>query len=691
MKKRILTSKIILTLLLAVLSFNFAEAQALAGNVTYGGTSCTNTNDGTLTASGTGGTGNYTYLWSNGATTSTITNLAPGNYTITINDGINSVNYQTFVYEPFFKIIPDDTTVCEGTTIYFQGTGASVLNATLVSDTWTFNGIDTNIIQPIVINTISTMIYSAQYSNGCLIHDTTVITVTPSTNPPVSIGPDQYLCAGTTTSINATGAVSYNWTVSPSASYTSPSQSQIIITPTTSLTISVIGRDAAGCKGYDTMIVNVFNAPLPVAQIAGHVKPSYCNGPTPNGSITATANFGTAPYLYTWMPGNITATINQNLSAGTYTLLVTDANGCYDTTTFTLQNDPLDSCLVVWPGDANNDLIANNYDIIDIGLYYGQFVTPARDLINQGTNWFGYAALNSGIIKPNGFDLKHNDCNGNGLIESSDTIAVIDNYNFTHPAYKLTSNNISQTNSQSGPPLNITFSSDSTGSSNKASLDISLGDLSYQATNIYGVALTLSIDTTIIAKDSASLDITNSWLAAGSPVFLNNIIENYNNGEIDIALCRTNHISVSGQGSIGTVSLTMKDDISGRPLNTLEKYLKVEITKYKLVDSNGDTSEVVVKNDSIKVAQLVGVKNLDYSNQVSIFPNPAKNIVTFKSLNNTIQKIELYSIDGKIALSEMVLNNTSSTSLSIEKLSLGVYFAKIFTEKGVSTYKLVKQ
>ena len=49
-------------------------------------TPCYGDNNGTATATATNGTPGYTYSWSNGATTSGISNLAAGGYTITVTD-----------------------------------------------------------------------------------------------------------------------------------------------------------------------------------------------------------------------------------------------------------------------------------------------------------------------------------------------------------------------------------------------------------------------------------------------------------------------------------------------------------------------------------------------------------------------------------------------------------------------------
>ena len=67
------------------------DPNALKATITTISTSCFDTQDGQATVTAEDGSGNYTYLWSNNETTSTITDLAPGTYTVTINDGVSSI------------------------------------------------------------------------------------------------------------------------------------------------------------------------------------------------------------------------------------------------------------------------------------------------------------------------------------------------------------------------------------------------------------------------------------------------------------------------------------------------------------------------------------------------------------------------------------------------------------------------
>ncbi len=125
-------------------------AQPLSASVTSQNVSCFGDLDGSATVTAIGGTGNYTYLWSNGETTVTISGLSAGSYEVTVSDGNGSVTVSATVGEPTDWIVVMDAdfdqltmwaTPTGGTPPYqfLWNTGATTDTiANLISDTLYF-------------------------------------------------------------------------------------------------------------------------------------------------------------------------------------------------------------------------------------------------------------------------------------------------------------------------------------------------------------------------------------------------------------------------------------------------------------------------------------------------------------------------------------------------------------------------
>src|SRR3569832_2085781 len=96
-------------------------------------------------------------------------------------------------------------------------------------------------------------------------------------------------------------------------------------------TYSITVTDANGCSVISSASVS---QPSLLTAAASTVSNVSCNGGN-NGSATVIPGGGTTPYTYQWSSGGYTA-IENNLAAGTYTITVTDANGCSTTSTATI-------------------------------------------------------------------------------------------------------------------------------------------------------------------------------------------------------------------------------------------------------------------------------------------------------------------------------------------------------------------
>jgi len=79
-----------------------------------------------------------------------------------------------------------------------------------------------------------------------------------------------------------------------------------------------------------------------------------------NGNLTVTPEGGTPPYEYAWSTGENTATVN-NLSEGTYTVVVTDANGCSSFLTYELNGENTE--VSITPRSRDTDCNASNGNV----------------------------------------------------------------------------------------------------------------------------------------------------------------------------------------------------------------------------------------------------------------------------------------------------------------------------------------
>ncbi|MDP4262992.1 MAG: PKD domain-containing protein, partial [Bacteroidota bacterium] len=164
-------------------------------------------------------------------------------------------------------------------------------------------------------------------NNGCkdsIIHSA----VTVNANPPVKTNPDLSICRGNSVQLQTTGALSYTW--SPAQALSCSDCSNPIANPLTNASYIVKGIDNAGCPGYDTINITVFQ-PIRI-----DVSPdrTICNGQSINLQATGTAA------SYTWSPAQSlsNATITNPIASPTtttqYRVVGFDGHNCFTDTSF---------------------------------------------------------------------------------------------------------------------------------------------------------------------------------------------------------------------------------------------------------------------------------------------------------------------------------------------------------------------
>lgn len=295
------------------------------------GTICLGQQSSTLTA-----TGASTYVWSPGTglsgTTGTSVTANPGAstvYTITGTDANGCVNTGTTTVN--VNALPNVTS--SSSTICPTGTGTiSASGATTYS--WNTGATTISISDAPAATTVYTV--TGTDANGCFSSGTGTITVNNTLS--VSAGSNSPICAGSALTLTTTTGVSWSWTGPNGFSSSTQNPSISPATTAASGTYSLTATDAFGCFGSTTVPVTVNPLPVPTATT---------NAPIcVNQNLTLSSSGGTS---YSWSGPNTYTSSQQNPSIngvgmaanGVYTVTVTDANTCVNTTTISVTINPL--------------------------------------------------------------------------------------------------------------------------------------------------------------------------------------------------------------------------------------------------------------------------------------------------------------------------------------------------------------
>ena len=95
-----------------------------------------------------------------------------------------------------------------------------------------------------------------------------------------------------------------------------------------------------------------------------------------------------------------------------------------------------------------------------------------------------------------------------------------------------------------------------------------------------------------------------------------------------------------------------------------------------------------VEDFTVVVEEKLGVDDLMTNQKTTAHPNPIINDVNFTS-KNTISQVEIYNASGQKVMTQNA--NAKMLNLNLSALPAGVYVAKIKTDKGTESIKLIKK
>lgn len=369
-----------------VASFSLGlSAQSLTVTLNDTEPSCAGFSNGNIEAIVSGGTTPYSFLWSNGQTQNTIFGLTAGTYSVTVNDANGITGSATIeLGQPeqlAVTVVRDDP--CSGP----GGSAEAFVTGGTPPYTYQWNNGVTTAVNPNLISEFNQVLITD--ANGCTVNGFTIVKdpmeIEILSNDPacaknrgnlsVNItggqGPFDILWSnGVTTNNNPNlGDGTYSVTVTDNQGCTQTATATVDIpdpivimveledtcepedgvqasvtisggtpeytiqwsngatTPTTTLfpgSNFVLVIDANGCRKKQE--VRISKKPV---ELQVEVTQPTCEDPL--GSITVTPLGTQGPFTFLWNTDATTATISE-LEAGTYTVTVTDANGCTETT-----------------------------------------------------------------------------------------------------------------------------------------------------------------------------------------------------------------------------------------------------------------------------------------------------------------------------------------------------------------------
>jgi len=295
------------------------EADSISENSTFTDVSCNGFCDGTASVTPTGGTAPHTFLWSTGATSSSVSGLCTGPASVTITDFNNCTKLVNFTIGTPVAITLSTTNTaitcngsCDGTTTVntVGGTGAF---------TFQWNDPASQTTQTAIGLCPGTYTVTVTDVNGCSNTTTaTVIDASPILANEITTGSTCGNADGTASvcaSSGGTGPYTYDWTTLGNANVCN-------VAGLTAGTYPVIITDAAGCSETFLITISDINGPI----VTVNSNNATCNGVC-DGTATASAT-GTPNFSFLWQTGGQITPSITGLCAGNYTVQVTDGNGC---------------------------------------------------------------------------------------------------------------------------------------------------------------------------------------------------------------------------------------------------------------------------------------------------------------------------------------------------------------------------
>jgi hypothetical protein len=332
--------------------------------------------------------------------------------------------------------------------------------------------------------------------------------------------------------------------------------------------------------------------------------------------------------------------------------------------------------IFVWPGDANNDGIVNNLDILNVGNAFSK-QGNARNILQL--NWAEAEVLKWTDTLPNGLNLGYIDCSGNGFVNIEDAYAIELNYGETNSNF----NGLNFTQGTINDPLLTVVATDSFWQpGDTVTLNIFLNQNNNDS--LYNIAFTLNYDTALIQEASVNM-LPHPQFGGGGrqPIFVQKNFEN--NGYVEFGISRTNNTNHGGSLAIAVTNFIIEDNLIGKSfLDAANAFHLSHIKMY-----NKEMQEKPVMGDTVSAKIITTISEKKLEQQVSIYPIPANDKIFIDFTKEIeVKEIQLIYMNGSINNVEFTIAGNSAM-LNVSSIAKGIYILKLITRNGVLHQKIL--
>jgi hypothetical protein len=370
------------------------------------------TADGSIAVTASGGVPTYSFNWSNGQSTATATGLATGVYTVTVTDNSGcSVTATASITGPNAMLITASLTpTCVGSN---DGAIDITVNGGIPSYTYLWNDGGSNEDRTGLSAGLYTV--TVQDNLGCAVSNTfevqgIALPVVVSTVSNVSCKNAANGAINLELAANS-GACTYLWNTG------STLEDQSLLGPGT-YTVTV--ENTMGCSSTSSYTITE-----PNDIHSNKVKQNVTCAGGADGSLEFNVTGGTLPYSYLWSNG-ATVAIQTGLTAGDYTVTITDANGCELLTQTTL-SQPAPIIINITATDATS--VGNNDGTATVNVSSGG-AAPFTYLWSSGGTLSLATGLHAGSYAVTVTDMKG--CSVSGTIDVNEPVALCDSFMSGH-------------------------------------------------------------------------------------------------------------------------------------------------------------------------------------------------------------------------------------------------------------------